>query len=61
MPTPTGTDSQDVYVTVGADTHADVHVAAAWTNSVASWARIRLRRHQPATHRWLAGQSNSGR
>ena len=29
MPTPTGIDSQDVHVTVGVDTHADVHVAAA--------------------------------
>ena len=29
MLTPTGIDSQDVHVTVGVDTHADVHVAAA--------------------------------
>jgi hypothetical protein len=29
MPTPTGLDSQVVHVTVGVDTHVDVHVAAA--------------------------------
>jgi hypothetical protein len=29
MLTPTGIGSQDVHVTVGVDTHADAHVAAA--------------------------------
>ena len=29
MPTLTGIDKQDVHVTVGVDTHTDVHVAAA--------------------------------
>jgi transposase len=29
MPMFTGIDKQDVHVTVGVDTHADVHVAAA--------------------------------
>ncbi len=61
MPTLTGIDKQNVLVPVGVDTHADVHVAAALTNSVASWVRIRLRPHQPAMRHWLAGRSNSGR